>query len=360
VLEFDGGVRCMMMRGGTSRGAYFLADDLPSDTRARDDLLVRIMGSPNELQVDGIGGGHPLTSKVAVVSRSTDPQIDVDYLFLQVSVTSAEVTDRQNCGNILAGIAPFAIERGLVAAVDGTTTVRIRMMNTGSIAVAAVSTPGARVSYDGDFAIDGVGGSSAAIPLTLVDVAGSSTGSLLPTGRVVDLVDGLSVTCVDNGMPSLLVAAADLGVDGTESPQQLEAREDLAARLVEIRRQGAALMGIDDIGSTTVPKVVLLLPPVNGGAIGTRSFLPVRCHHSIGVLGATTVAAGIQLEGAVGHDIAVLPPTGDTLRIEHPSGYLDVGVTVARTAEGVTALDSTVLRTARKLFDGYVFARPAL
>jgi 4-oxalomesaconate tautomerase len=350
----------MLMRGGTSRGAYFLGDDLPSDSMARNELLVRVMGSPHELQVDGIGGGHPLTSKVAVVSRSTDPECDVDYLFLQVSVAAVEVTDRQNCGNILAGVAPFAIERGLVSAVDGTTTVRIRMMNTGGIAIATVSTPGSRVVYDGDFAIDGVGGSAASIPLTLVDIAGSTTGSLLPTGRVVDVIDGLPATCIDNGMPSILVAASDLGVVGTESPQQLEARVDLAARLVEIRRQGAALMGITDIASTTVPKVVLLLPPVGGGAIGTRSFLPVRCHHSIGVLGATTVAAGILLEGAVGHSIAALPAAGAAVRIEHPSGYLDVGVTIAATVDGVTALDSNVFRTARKIFDGYVYARPAL
>lgn len=351
------GIRCLLMRGGTSKGAYFLANDLPDDPAERDDLLLRIMGSPDERQIDGIGGAHPLTSKVAVVSPSGDGSSDVDYLFLQVGVDKAEVSDSQNCGNILAGIGPFAVERGLVDAQPGTTSVRIRMVNSDSIATSTFPTPNKIVEYRGTTAIDGVPGTAAPITLAFEDTAGSSTGALLPTGRESDVVDGIRVTCIDNGMPSVLMEAAGLGVSGTESPDELEAMPELAERLARIRHEAAALMGMGDVSGATVPKLVLLSKPRNGGAINTRSFLPVRCHTSIGVLGGTTVAAGVQLRGAAGHQLAALPPEGEPLRLEHPTGYLDVGAELEEGPSGFTTRSSTVLRTARKLFDGTVFPR---
>ncbi len=353
----DDGVRCMMMRGGTSKGAYFLAADLPEDRSERDELLLRIMGSPDTRQIDGIGGAHPLTSKVAVVSPSAREDTDVDYLFLQVMVDEPVVTDQQNCGNILAGIGPFALERGLVAAQGETTSVRIRMVNTDSTVVATFPTPGGSPRYSGDLAIDGVPGTAAPIELAFSETAGGTTGALLPTGNPTDVVDGLRVTCVDNGMPSVLIAAGDLGVAGTEAPEDLESDEHLQARLRDIRFAAAELMGMGDVSETTVPKMVLLSPPAAGGTISTRSFLPIRVHTSIGVLGAQTVAAGIAIDGAVGHDLARLPPDGQPFRIEHPTGHMDIRIDFVPGSTDIAS--SVVFRTARKLFDGAVFPRTA-
>ncbi|MEO8529203.1 MAG: 4-oxalomesaconate tautomerase [Pseudolysinimonas sp.] len=347
------GIRCMLMRGGTSKGAYFLAEDLPADPVERDRLLLAIMGSPDPRQIDGIGGADPLTSKVAVISRSTDPATDVDYLFLQVLVNEPIVTDRQNCGNIVAGVGPFAVERGLVAAGGDTTTVRIRMVNSGSIAVATFPTPGGSPDYRGDTSIDGVPGTAAAVRIDFADTAGSSTGALLPTGNVRDIIEGVAVTCVDNGMPTVLIAAADLNLSGTESPDQLEGNVALNERLHAIRIAAALAMGMGDVSKATVPKVVLLSAPLEDGAIATRSFLPVKVHTSIGVLGALTVAAGVSIPGAVGHELARLPAPGHEFRIEHPSGHLDVVIDM----EGTEVIASGNLRTARKLFDGVVFPR---
>lgn len=348
--------RCMLMRGGTSKGAYFLAADLPTDTAARDDLLLRVMGSPDPRQIDGLGGAHPLTSKVAVVSASADPEADVDYLFLQVGVDRPEVSDRQNCGNLLAGVGPFAVERGLVAAGDGRTSVRIRMVNSGDFAVADFPTPGGRVDYTGTAEISGVPGTAA--PVVIEFPQGGRP--LLPTGHARDIVADTPVTCVDNGMPTVLIAASALRVTGYESPKDLEEDPTLADRLREIRLEAGKLMGLGDVEGTTVPKLSLLAPPLDDGAVMTRTFIPVRCHTSIGVLGAAGVAAGLRVEGGVGQGVARLPAQGDRLRIEHPTGFLDIETGIAYDAEGVpVARRTAVVRTARKIFDGTVFARPA-
>ncbi|MEU3660461.1 4-oxalomesaconate tautomerase [Streptomyces sp. NPDC032940] len=348
-----GEVRCTLMRGGTSKGAYFLAGDLPAEPDARDDLLLRVMGSPDPRQTDGLGGGHPLTSKVAVVSRSADPAADVDYLFLQVAVDRPEVTDRQNCGNILAGVGPFAVERGLVPAGDPETSVRIRMLNTGELAVATFPTPGGRVDHAGTARISGVPGTAAPVVIEFPQGA----GPLLPTGNVRDVVAGTEVTCVDNGMPVVLIPAEALGVTGYEEPGELEADAALARRLREIRLAAGPLMGLGDVEAATVPKLTLLAPPRDGGAVTTRTFIPVRCHTSIGVLGAASVAAGLRAPGGVGEGIAALPASGDLVRVEHPTGFLDVEV---RVDPGPLVVRRTaVVRTARKIFDGTVFPRPA-
>ncbi|GAA3653777.1 4-oxalomesaconate tautomerase [Microbacterium marinilacus] len=364
------GVRCMLMRGGTSKGAYFVAADLPADPAVRDELLLRIMGTPDPRQIDGLGGAHPLTSKVAVVSPSADADADVDYLFLQVGVDEAFVTDRQNCGNILAGVGSFAVERGLVPGVAGRTSVRIRMVNTGSIATATFATPSFAdgvpvVDYDGPaedrIAIDGVPGEAGAVSLDFEGTAGSSTGALFPTGSVADelaVPDPITVTCVDNGMPSVLIRASDLGLSGTEEPSALEEDQELKARLEALRLAAAERMGLGDVSEATVPKMVILSEPRHGGAITTRSFLPHRVHTSIGVLGALTVAAGVLPEGAVGHELATVPEPGAPFVLEHPTGHFDVDVAVSGEPGSWVVERSAALRTARKIFDGTVYPRP--
>jgi 4-oxalomesaconate tautomerase len=344
----------MQMRGGTSKGLYFLAGDLPADPAERDDLLLRVMGSPDPRQIDGVGGGHPLTSKVAVVAPSALPGIDVDYLFLQVMVDQAIVTDKQNCGNILAGIGPFAIERGLVPARGDQTSVRIRMVNTDGIVTATFPTPGGRPRYDGDTAIDGVPGTAAAVVLDFED---SGTGaSVFPTGNITDVFGGISVTCVDNGMPVVVVAAASLGKTGQESVAELEGDEELNKRVQALRLEAGKAMGLGDVSGTTVPKISLVSPPAHGGTISTRTFIPVRVHESIGVLGAVSVGTAIVVPGAVGHDLAVLDG-GARLSVEHPSGALQVEVELDESATPPKVVRSGVVRTARKLFDGTVFPR---
>jgi len=353
------GIRCMQMRGGTSKGAYFLASDLPGDPDQRDDLLLRIMGSPDPRQIDGIGGAHPLTSKVAVVSPSGTDGVDVDYLFLQVVVDQPVVTDKQNCGNILAGIGPFAVERGLVPASKDRdeTSVRIRMVNTDSIVTATFPTPGGTPRYSGDTAIDGVPGTAAPIVLNFED-DGSGT-NVLPTGTITDTFNGISVTCVDNGMPVVVVAASSFGKTGYESVAELEGDAELNKKVQELRLEAGKAMGLGDVSGTTVPKISLVAEPKSdNGTICTRTFIPVRVHESIGVLGAVSVGTAIMLPGAVGSDLAVLPPEGShRLSIEHPSGALQVEVELDTATSPPTVLRSAVVRTARKLFDGTVFPR---
>ena len=348
------GVRCMWMRGGTSKGGYFLAEDLPADVAARDRFLLGVMGSPDTRQIDGMGGADPLTSKVAVVRRSQRPGIDVDYLFLQVFVDQAIVTDAQNCGNILAGVGPFAIERGLVAAGEGETRVSIYMENTGQVAVARVRTPGGRVSYNGDARIDGVPGTASPIPVLFRDTAGSSCGALLPTGRSLDLIDGVEVTCIDNGMPVVILRAADLGITGQESREALDGDEALKAKLESIRLQAGPMMNLGDVTAKTVPKMTMVSEPQAGGVIATRTFIPHRCHASIGVLGAVSVATACALPGTPAAELARIPEgRSKRMPIEHPIGASTILVELDD-AGGVES--AAVLLTARKLFDGVVFA----
>ncbi len=351
------GTPCLWMRGGTSKGGYFLASDLPSDISERDALLLRIMGSPDPRQIDGMGGGDPLTSKVAVVGPSSRPGIDVDYLFLQVFVDQALVSDGQNCGNILAGVGPFAIERGLVAAQDGQTPVRIFMENTGQTAVASVQTPGGQVSYDGSARIDGVPGTAAPVPLAFQDTAGSSCGALLPSGQIRDTVEGLEVTMIDNGMPCVLVRASDLGITGQESPADLEANATLKARIEALRLACGPRMNLGDVREKSVPKMTLVSPATKCGAISTRSFIPHRCHKAVGVLAAVSVATACLMEGSLAYDLAErgqAKADGErALSVEHPTGEMTI---IARQDASGAVSQAAVLRTARKLMDGQVFA----
>jgi 4-oxalomesaconate tautomerase len=351
------GVPCMLMRGGTSKGAYFLAADLPPEPAERDDLLLRVMGSPDPRQIDGIGGAHPLTSKVAVVSPSDSPGIAVDYLFLQLGVDEATVSDRQNCGNLLAGVGPFAVERGLVTPGTQRSTVRIRMVNSGSTAVAHFPTPGGVVDYTGDTAISGVPGTAAPVVLDFADTAGSAGRGLLPTGRRVDEIDGLRVTCVDNGMPVVVAYAKDFGLTGYEPVEKLAADDRLRDRVRSLRVRAGELMGLGDVRDASVPKTTLVAPPVDGGTICTRTFIPERLHASIGVLGAVSVVTAVLLDGAVGHDIAQVAEGATRMDVEHPSGHLEVEVALDASADPPRVRRSGVVRTARKLFDGIVFPR---
>ena len=348
------GVRCMWMRGGSSKGGYFVKDDLPAGPAERDAFLLRVMGSPDPRQIDGMGGADPLTSKVAVVGASAREGVDVDYLFLQVFVDQAIVTDAQNCGNILAGVGPFAIERGLVAAADGETRVAIFMENTGQVAVATVQTPGGRVSYAGDAAISGVPGTAAPVPLAFRDTAGASCGALLPTGNGVDAIDGVGVTMIDNGMPCVVIAAQDVGITGYEDRETLDANDAMKARVEAIRLQAGPLMNLGDVTAKSVPKMMLVAAPRDGGAIAVRSLIPHRVHASIGVLGAVSVATACLIPDSPAAKVAKVPQGRLlTLGVEHPSGVTECVVTLDEAGQPIEA---GMLRTARKLMDGEVFA----
>jgi 4-oxalomesaconate tautomerase len=347
------GIRSTLMRGGTSKGAFFVASDLPSDVAERDRVLLEIMGSPDPTQIDGVGGAHPLRSKVAIVSPSSEDGVDLDYLFLQVSVDEPVVADLQTCGNMLAAVGPFAVERGLIPATGERTTTRIRLVNTGDLATSTFPTQDGLPVYDGDTAIDGVPGTAAAIEIEMGDA--STAKELFPTGHLVDEVAGHRVTLVDNGMPVVVLDAAEFGVAGDESPEELEGRGDLTTEVEKVRLAAGRLMGLGDVAEQTVPKMFLLSAPRHGGAIGTRGFIPRSVHTSIGVLMAASVAAALRVPGTVAAGLAQLPD-GDITRIEHPSGAFDAKVRVVE-VDGVWRGTSTSIRTARKLFDGTAFPR---
>ncbi|MCJ2183726.1 4-oxalomesaconate tautomerase [Novosphingobium sp. 1949] len=343
----------MWMRGGTSKGAYFLKEDLPSDPELRDAFLLGVMGSPDPRQIDGMGGADPLTSKVGVVSKSEREGVDVEYHFFQVFVDQALVSDAQNCGNILAGIGPFAIERGLVVPTGDETRVTIYMVNTGQVAVETVQTPGGKVTYKGAAAIDGVPGTHAPIPVEFRDTAGSMCGSLLPTGKSVEEVNGVAVTLIDNGMPCVVMKASDLGITGYESREELDADTALKEKVEAIRLAVGERMNLGDVKDKSVPKMFLVSPPVNGGAINTRCFIPHRAHATVGVLAAVTVATAALLEGTPAAEVATIPEGArKTLSVEHPTGEMSC---VLEVDEGGSVTSAALLRTARKLMDGEVY-----
>ena len=350
-------IPCSVMRGGTSKGLYFHARDLPADEKIRAAVLLAAMGSPDPRQIDGMGGAHPLTSKVAVISPPTRPDADLDYLFLQVVVDEARVDGAQNCGNILAGVGPFAIEEGLVPAHVGHTDVRIHMVNTGSIAVARIQTPGGKVRYDGNARIDGVPGTHAPIPIDFLDVAGSSCGALLPTGNAQDEIDGIACTLIDNGMPVVVLRALDLGKTGAETPESLEADAALKARVEAIRLKAGTLMNLGDVAKKTVPKMSLIARPEQGGAVGTRTFIPHRVHDAIGVFGAVSVATACVLPGSVADGLARIATKDGaiSLDVEHPTGFFTIDMDVAQSAAGLVVRRAALLRTARLLMRGQVF-----
>ncbi|MBB5574964.1 MULTISPECIES: 4-oxalomesaconate tautomerase [Rhizobium] len=350
---YEEGIPCLWMRGGTSKGAYFLTEHLPSDKVERDDLLLRIMGSPDPRQIDGIGGADPLTSKVAVLSASTRQDADVDYLFLQVFVDQALVSDAQGCGNILAGVGPAAIERGLVKPTGDLTEVRIHMLNSGEVAVAKVETPNGRVNYTGEASIAGVPGTNAAVPLLFTNIAGTMCGALLPTDNEVDIIDGVEATLIDNGMPCVIMRASDFGLTGKEIREELEANAAVKTRIEAIRIKSGPMMQLGEVTTASVPKIILISSPANGGAISTRSFIPHRVHASIGVLAAVTVATATRLKNSPAGKLVNAPSDG-RYEIEHPTGSMEVFLDLDSQEE---IKGAGTIRTARKLFDGRVFPR---
>jgi len=354
-------IACTLMRGGTSKGPFFLASDLPREPALRDRVLLAVMGSPDARQIDGLGGAEPLTSKAAIVSKSQRPGIDVEFLFAQVLIDQPVVDISPNCGNMLAGVGPFAIERGLVVASDPATRVSIYMLNTGNLALATVPTPGGEVRYEGTTAIAGVPGTAAAITIDFLDTAGSVCESLLPTGRTRDRIEGVDVSCVDNGMPVVVLAARSLGKTGYESPRELDADHEFKARLEKLRLAAGVLMGLGDVSHKVVPKMALIAPAQAGGHVCTRSFIPHRCHSAIGVLGAVSVATACVMPGSVAEGIARIPHSSPrVLSVEHPSGEFTVTLEVTGSGDNFVVGRSGILRTARALMQGQVLVPRAV
>jgi len=358
-------IPCLFMRGGTSRGPFFNAADLPADIALRDRVLLAVMGSPDRRQIDGLGGANPLTSKVGIVSRSKSPGVDLDFLFAQVVVDQALVDTTPNCGNMLAAVVPFALETGLARTQGETTTLRVLTLNTDMQCDVTVATPGGRVNYEGEAKIDGVPGSAAPIRINFLDTAGSVCSGLLPTGRVLDevSVEGvgrLRLTCIDNGMPLVMLRAADLGRTGYESVADLNADSELKTRLEALRLQTGELMGLGDVSKKTYPKMCLIAAPREGGSIATRCFIPHVCHDAIGVLAAVTVGTACVLEGSVTAGIATVPAGNvKAVSVEHPSGEFTVELEVDP-ANPQNVMRAALLRTARLIMRGEVMIPAAI
>lgn len=345
----------MQIRGGSSKGLYFCAKDLPADPVLRDRLLVRVMGA-DDRQIDGLGGADPLTSKVGIVSLSESEEADVDYLFAQIVVGEGRVDTTPNCGNILAGVAPFAIEAGLIEPCNGITKVRVNMLNSGSQCELMVQTPDKKVKYEGDACIDGVPGSSAPITCNYLNIAGAVCGSLLPTGNRIDIVDGIELTCIDNGMPVVVIRAKDMGITGDESPAELNANQCLKDKIQSIRLQIGPKMNLGDVDGAAVPKICMISPALNGGIFNTRTFIPYKCHSAIGVLGAVSAATAAIIPGTVAEGIAQLPTaTSSTLSVEHPSGEFSVSLEIDEQSDPPRVLKAGLLRTARLLSRGELY-----
>ncbi|SDG43569.1 MULTISPECIES: 4-oxalomesaconate tautomerase [unclassified Duganella] len=358
-------IPCMLMRGGTSRGPFFLESDLPADVAGRDRVLLAAMGSPDPRQIDGLGGAHPLTSKAGIVRRSTTPGVDLDFLFAQLQPASDAVDVTPNCGNMLAAVLPFALERGLLPVADGVTTARILTLNTGMQCDVTVQTPGGRLQYGGDARIDGVPGTAAPVSINFLDTAGSVCAALLPTGRARNRIAvstpstsfEIDATLIDNGMPMVLVRAADFGITGYEPAADLSASAELRARLEALRLAAGTLMGLGDVAAKNYPKMCLIAAPRTGGAVSTRCFIPHVCHDSIGVLAAVTVATACVLPGSVADGIAsVAEGVEKTLSIEHPTGEFSVALAL----DNGKVTRAALLRTARPIMRGEVLIAESL
>lgn len=348
-------IPCVWMRGGTSKGAYFHAADLPTDAAVREQVLLSVMGSPDGRQIDGMGGADSLTSKVALVKKSQRPGVDLDYLFVQVVVEEPKTSTLQNCGNMLAGVGPFAVEEGLVEAASPETTLTVYMENSESLAEVTFWTPDGQVAYDGEARIDGVPGTASPVMINFLELAGGTCGALLPTGNAVDEIDGVRVTCIDNGMPVVLFKADDVDRTGYEDRDALNADQELKDRIEAIRLKAGHMMNLGDVTDQTVPKMTLVAPPQSGGHLCTRSFIPHTCHAAIGVFAAVSVATACALPGSPGSE-AVTMPEGDPMRfsVEHPTGEFTVEMALEGPPDAPVIKRAALLRTARRLFEGHV------
>ena len=347
-------IHCVVLRGGTSRGLYFLADDLPTDRQQRDRTLLQIMGAPHVLEVNGLGGGNSLTSKVAIISRSQRPGCDVDYLFAQVGIEQAIVDTRPNCGNLLSGVGPYAIEEGIVVPNDGVTLVRIYNINAKTVVEAEIQTPNKRVTYEGDARIDGVPGTGAPIILNFLNVQGGVTGALFPTGSRIDQIGGVQATCIDAAIPVMIVDAQALGVSGAEPAEVLDANTTLMARLESLRLEAGQLMGLGDVTDSVLPKPVIA-SPAGPRAIQSRYFTPHRCHKSHAVTGAISVSASFVIPGTLTYGMCADHTDDRRISILHPAGQIDIALDVQLDGEKVHIARAGVIRTARKIMDGTAF-----
>jgi 4-oxalomesaconate tautomerase len=358
-------IPCLFMRGGTSRGPFFNERDLPADVPTRDRVLLAVMGSPDRRQIDGLGGAHPLTSKVGIVRPGTRPGVDLEFLFAQVMVDKAVVDTTPNCGNMLAAVVPYALETGMVRAQGPSSTYRVLTRNTDMLCDITVQTPGGRVSYEGQARIDGVPGTCAPITINFLDTAGSVCSGLLPSGRVRDTVTvpgaaPIEVTCIDNGMPLVIMRAADLARTGVEGVAELNADTELKERLEALRLACGQLMGLGDVTAKTYPKMCLIAPPAAGGSLCTRCFIPHVCHDAIGVLAAVTVATACVLPGSIAEGIAVVPAGPvRTLSVEHPSGEFSVELETTP-GDPPAVKRAALLRTARLIMRGEVMVPDVL
>lgn len=353
-------IPCLLMRGGTSKGPFLKAEDLPTDVAERDRMLLAMMGSPDLRQIDGLGGADTLTSKVAIISKSAREGVDVDYLFAQVDIGRAIVDTSPSCGNMLSGVGPFAIETGMLAPHDGVTSVVIYDVNTSSRIEAVVQTPGGRVNYRGDAAIDGVPGTAAPITLNFLDAVGAKTGKMLPTGSAMETIDGIDVSCLDVCMPMVMMRAADLGLSGIEGRAEIDGNAALLARIEKIRMQAGRRMGFGDVSGMVIPKVGLLSPPRGAGAITSRYLTPHKLHAAHAVTGGVCVATACLLEGSIAYGLAARPAefaTGNpcTIWIEHPSGMVDVRMETKGAGPTLQVIRAGVLRTARPIMRGEVY-----
>lgn len=346
----------LFLRGGSSRGPYFRRTDLPEDREVLSQVLMAVVGAGHPLNIDGLGGGNAVTTKVAMLSPSARDDCDVDYFFAQVAVTEREVDYRPTCGNILSGVGPAAIEMGLVPAADGETRIRIHAVNTGARIEAVVQTPGGRVRYDGDTAVAGVPGTAAPIALDFLDTVGSVTGALLPTGNLRDVIDGIEVTCMDVAMPVMMARADAFGLTGYETAEELDANTAFYARIEPIRREAGRRMGMGDVTRSVTPKIALLAPPRDGGTLAARYFMPWKCHPSMAVTGGQCIAACALTPGSVADGLPrnLSGQSPERVAIEHPSGSLDVTVSFQRGKDGIALRSAGLVRTARLLARGEV------
>jgi len=340
-------IPCVMMRGGTSRGAFLLAQDLPEEVKRRDEILIKIMGSGNALEIDGIGGGNPLTSKVAIISRSNDPNADIEVL-----VHEQRVDTTPNCGNMLSAVGAFAIEKGLIAATIPTTRVRIRNVNTSTFIEADIQTPYGVVEYEGTARIDGVPGTSAPVALTFLNAAGSKTGLIFPTGQQIDYIDSIPVTCMDMATPVVIIPAEYLGKTGYESAEDLDADSALMSRIESIRLQAGEAMGLGDVTNKVIPKPILISAPQHGGEINVRYFMPHSCHKALAITGAIAIASSCVINGTVTRQVTAGAHYGN-INIEHPGGALDIHL--INEGDEPATIRASVIRTARKIFSGDVY-----
>jgi len=348
-------IPCIMLRGGTSRGPYFNAADLPAGRDALAKFLIAVIGANSELHIDGIGGAQPTTSKVAILSQSKHEWADIDYLFAQVHAQKPEVDFSPSCGNILSGVGPAALEMGLINAQGETTAVKIHSVNTGALVEAIIETPDAKVNYSGDARIDGVPGTAAPIILNFMDVVGSKTGKLFPSGNPLDQIEGFAVTCIDVAMPMVIGLARDFGISGYESREQIDTNRGLFETIERVRLEAGKIMGLGDVSSSVVPKFGLLSPPQHGGSISARYFMPWNCHPSYAVTGSVCTGTCLLAPGTIAENIAEIEAGNPArVQIEHPSGQIEV-VFDYSVDNGEFKLESAgLLRTARRLFKGYV------